>query len=567
MEDALNGHKSVKSAVVVSTGRNQTALLLETSAGDPSDERLIEEVWPLIEQENQECVQTGRLQKDMIIIVGQDKPLPRTAKGSIQKKAAIKLYKKEIDDVYDKVNSPHVTVPVTGTGLDDASSADKAALQSRLLNALALAGMSGVAIHDDLFDKGCDSLGVVSLVRIFNSQQGPGLSQMRLSAKDVYECGSISRMAKRLLGVAEEETGDGRMQRIFDEMQSGLLINARPPVPAKNHGKVVVLTGSTGSLGSYLLDTLLRDETVQEIICLNRSTNSEERQLKSMKDKGLCEDFSTKKTTFLLADFTNPRLGLEVAVYRHLLEKTTDTIHNAWQVDFNVSLEHLAKTHIVGVRELIHLSASSKHNAHIFFISSVGAVSNWKPCPEDKSSAGVPETIIHDWTVAGSVGYSQSKLISERLLAHATTECNIPTTICRVGQIGGPSTGPGCWPKQEWFPSLLLSSKHVGALPTSLSAAQDVIDWTPVNDIAAIISELLHARDSAVYHIVNPRTTTWSHLLPHLETRLGVGNVPLSRWIELVETGEADQNPAFKLLDFFKISTEMLDLWLTQLGL
>lgn len=48
----------------------------------------------------------------------------------------------------------------------------------------------------------------------------------------------------------------------------------------------VVLTGSTGSLGSYLLDSLRSDRTVDKVYCLTRD-GTKERQQKAFQERGL----------------------------------------------------------------------------------------------------------------------------------------------------------------------------------------------------------------------------------------------------------------------------------------
>lgn len=606
LEDAINGHPSVKAAIVVGTNRPQTALLVEPYGQAHEPAEFIENIWSLIEQENRKGVRTGRVEKDMIIAATPDKPFPRSGKGTVQKKTAIRLYDAELESLYKRLDEARERSSANEDVNEKSRDGDRE-IARRLVEALAFIGMPRLEGDDNLFDRGIDSLGISSLVRVFNKQMDGGKSHLKLTMKDVYECGSVRKLANRLLRVdSSDERSEDQMGQIFQAMRMGLPVSARAPAMTDEKTKVVILTGSTGSLGSYLLDRLLVDETVVEIVCLNRRPDAEAWQPASMKEKGLCTDFSVKRVSFRQVDFGRPRFGLEAAMYRRLLEKATHIIHNAWQVDFNVSLDHLAKPHIAGVRDFIGFSSMSKHNAHILFVSSIGAVSNWKPSQAngELSSAeevGVPETIIEDWAAAGDIGYAQSKLISERLLAESAAESNVPCTICRVGQIAGPSTGSGGWPKQEWFPSLLLSSKYVGALPSSLGA-HDRIDWIPVNDVASIISELLQRTDTTtckVYHIVNPQTTTWQYLLEHLQTRLGVKSVPLTQWLDTVATtGEEDltKNPALKLLDFFKdmqtndhrtyhlstaetlqasktlrtlqpVSTELLDLWLTQLGL
>lgn len=65
------------------------------------------------------------------------------------------------------------------------------------------------------------------------------------------------------------------------------------------------------------------------------------------------------------------------------------------------------------------------------------------------------------------MGYGESKYVVERVPDYAAEKLHLDTRIARVGQIAGPVVLPGFWNKWEWFPSLVLSSMYIGALPDS----------------------------------------------------------------------------------------------------
>ena len=246
--------------------------------------------------------------------------------------------------------------------------------------------------------------------------------------------------------------------------------------------------------------------------------------------------------------------------YAELLKTVTNIIHGAWQVDFNLMVESFS-LHIAGVRSLVNFSALSTWGAEVFFLSSVGAVANWQAL--SGLPRNIPEETFADWRVPDDTGYAQSKFISECLLDVASKESGIPSVICRIGQIAGPTGQTGVWPKQEWLPSLIRSSKHIGKLPKSLGRL-DVIDWVPVNLVAQCILELaIRSRSkrrgsgALVYHVINPERSTWLELLPCAERLLGIQEtVPLEAWLEALresasQTADLTQNPGVKLLEFF----------------
>ena len=97
------------------------------------------------------------------------------------------------------------------------------------------------------------------------------------------------------------------------------------------------------------------------------------------------------------------------------------------------------------------MAANSAHNAFVLFVSSVASVGGWKGLEE------IPETPIHDLTVAANMGYGQSKLIAEGLLDKASEISGVRSAICRVGIVAGPvEQALGMWNKSEYIPSVSL---------------------------------------------------------------------------------------------------------------
>ncbi|KAI1496455.1 male sterility protein-domain-containing protein [Biscogniauxia marginata] len=341
------------------------------------------------------------------------------------------------------------------------------------------------------------------------------------------------------------------MQKLYDFYAENLPLSTRQAQPKPADSFVVLMTGSTGSLGSYILDSLVREPRVSRIYCLNRGHSGLERQKKSQATKGLRP--LSEKVQCLDVDLSKPYFGLSTQVYTKLLREVTTVIHSAWRVDFNLSIDSF-KSHIGIVRSFIDFSAHSSFGAHIFFVSSLSAVSNWHSATGQKDN--IREQIYEDWRIPEAIGYG-----------NRSSDVGVPAVVCRVGQVAGPTAAAGIWPKQEWLPSLIASSKHLGKLPSSLGQ-MDMVDWVPVDVAAQSIAELATgstiSETSAgvgVYHVVNPRQTTWASLVPTIVRHLDTGNtikvVQLKEWVSALResapvTEDISQNPAIKLLDFFE---------------
>jgi thioester reductase-like protein len=184
-----------------------------------------------------------------------------------------------------------------------------------------------------------------------------------------------------------------------------------------------------------------------------------------------------------------------------------------------------------------------------------------------------------------SIGYSESKYIAERLLAHAASKHDLEVKIIRLGIISGASKSNGRWNSADWIPALILGSKALGILPRSLSGkgieSEDIIDWVPIDVAADAIVELslgnvTHPNHSVnVFHILNPHQTTWKALLPSISASLQssahsyIQIVSSAEWISNLRTSASTlltsnkdvsdettdssirENPALKLIAFF----------------
>ena len=602
MEDCINGHPDIESVLVVGQARFQTALLVEARNPPVTDydrEKLKDSLWPLMEQANKDCVAHGRLSKDLIVFTSHTKPFLRAGKGTIQQRMTVDSYESEINAIYDALE--YLTAP-------------KGQYTRPLLPWLRrlfirLTGRNCLDDESDILASGMDSLQVLTAVREINSTvlNTDGIFKTpKITATVIYSNPTVEKLAKAIQKSMQSCDGNDpnlhedpmQMQTMLSKYSRDMPNKRRPSTNPCSHASMyVLLTGSTGSLGSYLLKSLLDNPRVCKVYCLNRSIAAEKRQRRG---HAIC-DWEQERVGFLHGDLSKSHLGLDVVLYRELLSTVTHVLHNAWEVNFNISFESFEKPHIYGVRQFIDFSSQSTKGAFIFFISSISAVMDWNL----HHPGVVPERIISDFSAPAPMGYGRSKYVSELLLYNASKNAFVPSAICRVGQVAGPveeSHNHGIWNKHEWLPSLIASSKHLGKIPDSLGP-NDAIDWIPVDILSRIIIQLLSASETPalrsgryytastppmpnghscnscktsqpaiegeevnpditspqVYHAVNPRHTTWANLLPAIHTYFStpLETVSLRDWVgalagSVLKGKDLDTNPAAKLLDIFQ---------------
>jgi thioester reductase-like protein len=332
--------------------------------------------------------------------------------------------------------------------------------------------------------------------------------------------------------------------------------------------RTVILTGSTGSLGNYILQNLIASPDVSGIYCMNRSAGAADRNRKSFEERGATPDFA--KVTFLQTDFAKDNFNLPQEIYDELLRSADTFIHNAWAVDFNKTVASFEDTHIAGTRRVIDFSAKSQYRAHIVFISSIAGVGNWSSDKSSIANEQVPEGIFEDHSVPLPQGYGESKHVAECMLADAAKQAGIPSTVVRCGQLAGPSDASSVWNRHEWVPSLLISSREMGMIPQTLGN-QNVVDWIPMDTAAKAVCEVTIARSTETsqagdlaraYHVVNPAIVQWTDLVPSISQALQeradkpIQSVPFKSWLQTLEScpvtaGEMEKKPAIKLLDFY----------------
>lgn len=79
------------------------------------------------------------------------------------------------------------------------------------------------------------------------------------------------------------------------------------------------------------------------------------------------------------------------------------------------------------------------------------------------SREDISESFIDDSRLVSELGYSESKWISEQVLAASARQTALRPIVLRMDQITGGING--AWNTSEWFPVLLRTGVSLGVLP------------------------------------------------------------------------------------------------------
>ncbi|KAF3760043.1 hypothetical protein M406DRAFT_95652 [Cryphonectria parasitica EP155] len=582
IEEIVSDHPRVKGATVIGAQQFQAGLLIEPQVHPQSEEEkqeFLDDVWPLVEQANKETVQHGRIARDLIMLSSPDKPFPRAGKGTIQRAATVKLYEDEIKKLYaDK--DQHGSNQSGGPELDVTS---EDALALSIVETLRKSLHANKLEADvDFFAAGIDSLGVMSAAKLLRAglkNAGHETDAKTLAPKAIYTNSTPRRLAAYIFktmihshhqnGTQSEDEQQQEAMRAMHHKYTQNLTIAKPGRPdPRNEDQVVVLTGSTGMLGSYLLDLLGRNPRVAKIICLNRAADGgRAQQVKALAERGLDVGILDTKAEFLHADLSKPDLGLGEETYARLQTEADRVIHNAWPVNFNIPIESF-EPFLAGVRYIGDLAATAARRVAVTFISSIAVAERWDPARHGADK--VPERRLEDMSLPTG-GYGRSKMVGSLILEDAAGKeaGDFPFAIVRVGQVAGPEAQEGMWNRQEWLPSIVASSLYLRALPGHLGH-MDRVDWTPAEAIAKLVLEaagvsrvVARADDiNGYYHGVNPHETQWADLAVAVQEFYGQERiaelVSFNEWIDRLEKTQADgeasvaRNPGVKLIDSYR---------------
>ncbi|GFN18907.1 NRPS-like enzyme [Aspergillus tubingensis] len=540
MEQHIAASNPEVTAVLVAGARRfQASLLVEIGGKDLSaHERaaMIEKLWPSIQEANAVCPAHARVAKTHILFTKPDKPMLRAGKGTIQRAASLELYTSELDALYadaDKLSQTASNGEPAGPGQVD----DPKFLSDYIRRTINYVTGWDLTNTQNFFELGLDSLQAITATRAFKK----GLDLPTLTPNLIYLHPSVDELTQAVLHLQQHEEASTEERKEAQLQQR------------------------------YLLDTLLQSPSVDYVHCLNRTPYAGESH--RVKHGGMKTDLS--RASFWTADLSQPDLGLGPDVFKTLRNIATLIIHNAWAVNFNLSLSSF-KPNLTGVVNLINFAAQSHQSPHLFFLSSISSTMG-----HYTKTGLTPEEVITT-TTPGPNGYADSKYLAEQLLAQAARQGRLHASFARVGQIAGPVRSKGIWNKTEWFPSLVLSSYHLGVLPDTLGPALNRIDWVPVDLLAEVLVDLAVAcrrgepGSVQVYHPVNLHPVDWEVIRPVVAeaifkiSRKTIKTVPFTEWVQRVRqdlemaggTGErmSDEelqkrlakNPAAKLLEFFE---------------
>ena len=482
IETMLSEHSLITAAIAFGDGYFQLGVVVQPSNAMTPDcfNEFKTTIWPTVLEANELMDAHAQIaSKDAIIVVSHSMVLPRSDKGSLLRKELYAMLQCEIEQAYQQLESgTHLAV---GHFALDRNRNVEQQIKDLIQHAVLMWNVPAQdwTVSNDLFELGMDSLQALALRRLLL----PSIESADAIPLDfVYRHPSVLQLAEAIKATAHIEEsiqkGDIR-QKMVDDFADKYSLRTQKQRTEENH--VVLLTGSTGSLGCHLVAHLASLPMVKEIICLIRATTDRDQDPSTKQSEALQSRLLfipsevLPKITTIQATLSLPQLGLTPQIYDSLLSRVTHILHSAWPMNFNWRLSSF-QSQFQAVQNLLKLAVDVHHygedvpvtgmrdRVKFVFVSSIAVVGE---CPAVcESLSPMPEINLSSVMYANRIGYAEAKLVCERIVKRARDDYAeaLEATSVRIGQLSG-SKVTGFWNTDEHLAALLKSSVATDALP------------------------------------------------------------------------------------------------------
>ena len=264
---------------------------------------------------------------------------------------------------------------------------------------------------------------------------------------------------------------------------------------ALHRSRRIFLTGATGFLGAFLLDSLLL-RTHATVYCLVRSPergNAMSSIRENLRRYGLWRAGRERRIVPVAGNLGEPLLGVGEEKFEGLTREVDVVIHAAARVNLIYDYDALKPANVNGTRDVLRLACRNKTKP-LHFVSTNGIFPpGGHRCEEDADLD----------VLAGSRddGYGQTKWVAEKLVRQAA-ERGLPVSVYRPGNISGHSIS-GVSNPRDFLGAVIAESLRIGAAPRIEGWR---VEMTPVDFVSGAICHLANERESAgrTFHLAEP---------------------------------------------------------------
>lgn len=353
-----------------------------------------------------------------------------------------------------------------------------------------------VGPDDDFFDVGGHSLAAAELLSQVEEAFGARLSVNVLLQSPTVEglCDALDAVLRDGLDALAANVGP---DLLAEATLDPAIVPEGPPEDtlALHRSRRIFLTGATGFLGAFLLDSLLQ-RTQATVYCLVRKPEDGDCMApirENLRQYGLWRARRERRILPVPGDLGRPLLGTTDERFDTLCGEVDVVVHAAARVNLVYPYDALKPVNVDGTREVLRLACRSKTKP-LHFVSTNGVFPpGGHKCEE--------EADLDSLYGARQDGYGQTKWVAEKLVRQAADR-GLPVSVYRPGNIAGHSIS-GVSNPRDFLGAVIAESLRIGAAPRIDGWR---LEMTPVDFVSGAICQLADEPESAgrTFHLAEP---------------------------------------------------------------
>ncbi|EAL71629.1 hypothetical protein DDB_G0271530 [Dictyostelium discoideum AX4] len=324
-----------------------------------------------------------------------------------------------------------------------------------------------------------------------------------------------------------------------------------------NSEKIILLTGTTGFLGGFLLFNMVRLDSCKLIYCLirnkSKSNNPLDEIINNLKYHQLYEKLNQSqisKIIPIIGDLSMNKLGLSNDDYETISKNVNLIINPGADINQKSSYQDCKLVNVNGVKEIIKLSLSSlKQRIPIVNFSSFSVFFN------QSLDKNFDESVLPSIDNIDNLPteYMKSKVVGEYILLEASKKYNIPSILIRPPSIFlNPETGIG---HISDFSLLSIQSCYeLGYYPNQFEndfILINTITWLSNNITNIIMNDNCWTDSKMNIYNVHGKQIQSSLIIKPLEKHFNCKHINTNDWIDMVNN--SNKKSCIKLKSFHSL--------------
>lgn len=359
-----------------------------------------------------------------------------------------------------------------------------------------LLSLENVNEEDDFFELGGHSLMLAQLHMLL-----PEHVRNLITLPELYIYTTISAFVKEVKNrmvkteISQKNKAEMMISELIKdaELHIEFNIDQSPDPDVLKNPKNIFLTGTTGFVGSHLLEELLL-QTSANIYCLVRASSSEDglKRIKATFEKfklSWSSDYDSRVIA-MTGDLSLPHFGMDSENYSLITNHIEIIYHSGSSVSYVQPYSLIKKSNIDGLHNIIDLAVTGKIK-FLMLLSSMGVFSWGRPFTK-KTWMYEDDSIDQNMAaVSRDLGYIKSKWVMESISEKARQK-GLPITNFRLGFAVCHSTS-GATVMNQWWGSLIRSCIELNSFPLVMGLKDEL---TTVDYMCKAITHISRKKDA-----------------------------------------------------------------------